>query len=444
MTLETRDSFYALADELLGRRREGEEMRLSFQGEESDFVRFNNAAIRQPGSVRQLHLSMELIRGKRHCRAHVVLSGDRALDGSRLRDVLERLRVDLGSLPEDPYLILPDDPRSTEQVGEDRLPKAEEAVEEILDAASGTDFVGIFASGGLFKGFASSLGQKSWFSSHPFNLDFSIYAHEDKALKESLAGLEWNGATLRERLGWAREKLPILDRPPKDISPGGYRVFLAPAAMEEILNVLSYNGFGLRSHRSKTTSLLRLLENEAALSPEVTLTESTKRGLGPSFDDSGFVCPDEVRLIEGGKLTGALVSPRSAVEYDVPTNAASSGEHPRSLEMAPGDIAKDDVLEKLGEGILIGNLWYLNYSDLKNCRMTGMTRFGTFWVEGGQIVAPAPAMRFDESVYRMLGDNLEGLTREQELIMDPSTYSARSTNSARVPGAIVRDFTLTL
>ncbi len=53
-------------------------------------------------------------------------------------------------------------------------------------------------------------------------------------------------------------------------------------------------------------------------------------------------------------------------------------------------------------------------------------------------------MRFDETVYRMLGENLVGLTAEREMILDPSTYSQRSTDSARLPGALVDDFTLTL
>ena len=53
-------------------------------------------------------------------------------------------------------------------------------------------------------------------------------------------------------------------------------------------------------------------------------------------------------------------------------------------------------------------------------------------------------MRFDETVYRMLGENLAGLTREREFILDPETYYKRSTSSGRMPGALVNDFTLTL
>ena len=102
------------------------------------------------------------------------------------------------------------------------------------------------------------------------------------------------------------------------------------------------------------------------------------------------------------------------------------------------------MLAELGTGIYVGNLWYLNFSDRVACRTTGMTRFATFWVEGGVIQAPIEVMRFDETVYRIFGDNLIGLTREREFLPDPHTYEARSTASARVPGALVEGFTFTL
>ena len=73
-----------------------------------------------------------------------------------------------------------------------------------------------------------------------------------------------------------------------------------------------------------------------------------------------------------------------------------------------------------------------------------MTRFATFWVENGVIQAPLNVMRFDETVYRMLGENLAGLTQEREMILDPRTYGRRSIESACVPGALIRDFRLTL
>jgi len=76
--------------------------------------------------------------------------------------------------------------------------------------------------------------------------------------------------------------------------------------------------------------------------------------------------------------------------------------------------------------------------------MTGMTRFATFWVEGGKVVAPVNVLRFDDTVYRMLGTNLESLTAETELIMESGTYHERALASMRLPGALVSEIAFTL
>jgi predicted Zn-dependent protease len=214
--------------------------------------------------------------------------------------------------------------------------------------------------------------------------------------------------------------------------------------MDEIVGMLGWGGFGLRAHRTKTTPLLRMIEDGARLHAGVSLAENTAEGVAAEFQESGFLRPGRVALIEDGAYRECLVSPRSAVEYGAPTNGASAGESPHSVDMAPGTLAAGAVLRELGTGLLVSNLHYLNFSDRTACRTTGMTRFATFWVEGGVIQAPVNVMRFDETVYRMLGENLVALTAEREMLLDPLTYGARSTRSARLPGALVDDFTLTL
>jgi hypothetical protein len=44
----------------------------------------------------------------------------------------------------------------------------------------------------------------------------------------------------------------------------------------------------------------------------------------------------------------------------------------------------------------------------------------------------------------MLGENLVGLTANRELLIDSGTYEERSTSSARLPGAIINNFKMTL
>jgi predicted Zn-dependent protease len=176
----------------------------------------------------------------------------------------------------------------------------------------------------------------------------------------------------------------------------------------------------------------------------VAFEEATAEGVAPSFQGEGFARPARVPLIEGGRLTGALVSPRTAREFSLEANGAGGYESPEALAMAGGTLAARDAMAALGTGLYIGNLHYLNYSDRPACRMTGMTRFATFWVEDGRIAAPINVLRFDDTVFRMLGANLEALTAETELILESGTYGGRALASMRLPGALLSEMTFTL
>ncbi len=112
--------------------------------------------------------------------------------------------------------------------------------------------------------------------------------------------------------------------------------------------------------------------------------------------------------------------------------------------MAAGELKEADVLARLGTGVYVTDTWYTNFSDLSGGRVTGMTRFATSWVENGQLVAPLSVMRFDDTVYRMLGSELEALTAEREWLLDGGTYFERSTDSMRLPGALLSSMTFTL
>jgi predicted Zn-dependent protease len=422
----------------------GPEIHLSnFHAEDSDFVRFNHGLVRQAGAVSMRSLSIDLVRGRRHACGSIPLCGDLEIDRSRIRQLVEHLREACGHVPEDPFLRYATDPRSSARRGANRLPSAEDALGEIHRAARGRDFVGLYAAGAIYCGFANSLGQRNWYGQHSLHLDWSFVAGADKAVTASYADCEWQREAFERKVAAAVEQLGLLSKPPRDVAPGRYRVYLAPAALAEFIGLLGWGGFGLRAHRTKTTPLLRMLEEGARLDPRVRLAENTRDGLAPDFQEEGFLRPDTVLLIEDGAYRDCLVSPRSAAEYGASPNGAAASEMPQSLDISAGTIPLEQVTSRLGTGIYVGNVWYLNYSDRVACRTTGMTRFATYWVEQGRLQAPLNAMRFDETVYRMLGENLIGLTAEREWIVDSSTYSQRSTATTRLPGALIDDFTLT-
>ena len=437
------DHFFRLADFAATRMQPREGFLLRYSGEQSRFIRFNRAAVRQSGTVEQHYLTIELFRNRQHLSQRLAITG-RAPDQQRLDSTISELREMLSFAPDDPHFLVSNSIHSTERNDSGRLLADDAVIPAILDKAAGKDFVGFYAAGPVHHGFANSFGQRNWHTVHTFSLDGCFYLQSDKAVKLSYGGREWDDADFAKTIARAQTQLSFLERTPKTIAPGGYRAFLSTAAMEELLGMLGWGGFGLAAHRTGTTPLIRLARGECALNPMVKLVENTKAGLAPEFQDEGFVKPASVTLIENGQYKDCLASPRSAEEFHAVQNGANADEAPAALEMAPGKLAEQDILSALGTGLLIGNLWYLNYSDRNACRLTGMTRFATFWVENGAIVAPVNVMRFDDSIYRVLGDNLIALTATRDWRLSTDTYDARSTASMHIPGALIDDFRLTL
>ncbi len=416
----------------------GEVLLANVAGERTDFIRLNHGDVRQAGTVDQRVLTVDLVEGRRHVAGSIPLTGDRSLDDARLSALLGQLREQRRHVQDDPYLLYNTEPTSTERIEYGEIPAPDAALADIRSAAGGRDLVGIYASGDTYSGFANSLGQRNWFQSATFNLDWCFYLHADKAAKNLYAGFEWDDDAFAAKVDWSTRQLAALERDPIDLAPGEYRTYLAPRAIEEVTQLLSwYGAFGQRAHETRQTPLLKMLVEDLTLSPLVNIAEDTAGGVAPNFQSAGFVRPDRVPLVVEGAYADTLVSPRSAEEYGVATNGAGDAEQPESLSITPGAIPADRVGEALGSGLYVGNLWYLNFSDQAACRTTGMTRFATFWMDDGEIVAPVNVLRFDDTALRLLGDRLEGLTDTAEVLLDTSTYEQRSTASQRLPGALV-------
>ncbi|MBK1704435.1 TldD/PmbA family protein [Halochromatium glycolicum] len=436
------EPFFAMAEQVFAHLRGDERLFLSLRSEQSDFVRFNRNRVRQAGALQTQELALTLIEGARQVQASCNLSGDPETDRALILAMLGQLRDRIAHVPDDPYLNISDAPSRSHTELPARLPSVREAVTTLTGLGEGLDLVGIYAAGKIADGLASSLGHRHWHQSTSFNLDWSAYLDSDKAVKDSYSGFDWQPGELDSRLSAQRERLAVMARPVHRIEPGPYRAFLAPAALEELMDLLAWGGFGLRDHRTRQSPLTQLASGERQLHPAVTLLEDNNRGLAPGFIDEGFVKADQVPLITNGRFDTCLADARSAKEYGAEVNAGA--EWPESLAMAAGELPSDRVLSTLDTGLYIGNLWYGNWSDRNACRVTGMTRFGTFWVEQGELVAPLAVMRFDDSLYRLLGEQLEQLTRERDLRLSAETYDGRSTASSLLPGILVSSIDLAL
>jgi predicted Zn-dependent protease len=422
-----------------------ERVSLHLVAEASDFLRFNQAAVRQATHVTQAHATVAVVRGQRSAESTLALSGDHARDTRALNAERDRLLRDLAQLPEDPYLLLPDTVVSTTREDHGVLPEPAEVMDAVRQHACGLDLVGFYAGGPMVRAFADSRGQRNWHKVEAFTFEWCLYHAADKAVKTSYAGARWEPAEFARRVDEAAQRVKLLEHAPRTLAPGAYRTYFAPAAAADLVGMLGWGGFSLKARQTGTSSLMRLVRGDAALHAGVQIEEATGRSMAAAFTAKGFTRPESVALVTNGRHAGSLVSPRSAREYGMATNGASAQETPEALSLGPGTLAEADVLKTLGTGLYLSNLHYLNYSDRQACRMTGMTRFACFWVENGELVAPLNVMRFDDDFLRLFGPGgLVALTRSTELLPETVTYGARQLSSVSSPGALVEGFTLTL
>jgi predicted Zn-dependent protease len=380
------------------------------------------------------------------------LSGNLDQDRKVAQSLLERARQETQILPEDPFLV------SMENRGESRrhhageLLSPESAIENIVSASKGSDFVGLYASGPVVRASRNSKGQSHWFSTESFFMDYSLFTTnqdgENKAVKGVYADSRWNQQKFSQKVQDSLHQLSLTQRKSQVLKPGAYRTFLAPGAVAEICQMLSWNALSFSSLKKGNCAFAKLYDKQKTLSPHFTLKENFALGLSPQFNSMGEMAPEQLPLIQNGELKNMLVSSRAEKEYGVPSNGADAGgwgfEALRSPEIAAGVLPEAEVLSALGTGLYLSNLHYLNWSDISHARFTGMTRYACFWVENGEIVGPIKDLRFDDSLYTILGKELEALTVEQHIDPAISTYFQREIGGKKIPGLLIGQFMFTL
>jgi predicted Zn-dependent protease len=440
--MQARAQFQQLHDQLLNALQEGESFTLSLTGEESQFVRLNRGRLRQTGQVEDASVTLCWMQEERQTTRAVPLS--QLLDSSALTSFLLELREELALLPNDPFVVLPTESSKSEADFEGSLLPVEDLASSLLAPVEGLDLIGSYVGGRAFRASANSLGGFHWFCSETFSYDYSLMTVDDKMVKGQMAGAHWDQDAYIAQLAQDREWLALLNTPSRSLEPGTYRTYLTPGAFSEIVSHLGWGALSENSLQQGTSALLKLRKGESSFSPLFTLSEDFSLGLVPRFNSEGSLAPEQQVLIDDGALKQALVSNRTAREFGLESNAALLSESPRSMAIAGGKLPSSEVLSALGTGLYLSNLHYLNWSDQQGGRITGMTRYACFWVEDGKIVAPIENMRFDETIYRCFGSELEALTTEVETFPTLSTYFQRNLGGLACPGALLKGFTFTL
>lgn len=437
-------SFNRLIESLLIKKAEDEQFTVRLSSEISQFTRFNHAKVRQTGCVADGWIELTLMQNQRNSVRQFPFTGNWEIDWQLAYTALQELRDELILLPIDPYLVLPSGNNISREIHSGNLLAAEAVVPTVLELVAELDFTGIYAGGVVIKAYGDSSGQKHWFATDSFTLDYSLFSPSGQAVKGTFAGSDWNESKYIAKISEAKKQLQLLAHPTKELPRGQYKTYFAPAAVADLLLMLSWGAISEADIQQGNSALAALSRQEKQLSLRFSLKENFQRGLVPRFNELGEMAAPELLVIDKGYLVNTLVNSRTAKEYQKIANGANGSETLRAPEVSPGNLVFEQILPSLDTGLYVSNLHYLNWSDRHTGRITGMTRYACFWVENGEIVAPIENLRFDESLYRFWGENLVDLTNFQEFIPEVGTYDSRQLGGSLVPGMLVEDFTYTL
>jgi predicted Zn-dependent protease len=125
-------------------------------------------------------------------------------------------------------------------------------------------------------------------------------------------------------------------------------------------------------------------------------------GLPLGFDYEG-VAKQRVTLLDHGVCRAVVHDAQTAARDGVASTGHglpapnTYGPFPLNMVMEAGTASRDELIGGLDRGLLVTRFHYTNPVHPKLALITGMTRDGTFLVEGGKIVGPVRNLRFTQS-----------------------------------------------
>lgn len=245
-----------------------------------------------------------------------------------------------------------------------------------------------------------------------------------------------------------------LSAKPKEIAPGKYTVILEPAAVLDLIGFMMWDFSGLALMEQR--SCLQNRVGTKLFGENITITDDAYHPLqaGPAFDGEG-VRRDRVELVRQGVVQNLVFSRGSAALAKTSEMAGKMGtvrptghgfplpnemgEAPLNVVFAPPASGQERTVEQMvastERGILVTRLWYIREVEPYEKLLTGMTRDGTFWVEGGRVQQGLRNFRFNQSVVQLLQNVLE--------MSLPVRASGEESFDMVVPAMKVRDFNFT-
>ncbi len=199
------------------------------------------------------------------------------------------------------------------------------------------------------------------------------------------------------------------------LEPGAYTVVLEAQAVADLLDFLR-GSLGARPADEGRSFFSRAGGNaigESLFGAQIKLRSDPMDPGNPStpFADDGLPLQPTVWIDQGKLLTLASSRYWAQRQGRAPVPAA------RSLFLAGGTASVAELVRGVERGVLVTRLWYNRMLDPRQILATGLTRDGTFKIEGGKLAGPVKNMRYNESPVTLLRQAL-ALGKPERVVND--------------------------
>lgn len=189
-----------------------------------------------------------------------------------------------------------------------------------------------------------------------------------------------------------------------EIEPGRYTVVLEPKAVADLVQMTAWIGFGgAQFHEGRSFMADRL--GQQVMGSNITIVDDglDRNGLPMPFDAEG-VPKQRVVLVEEGVARSVVWDSLYGARHGVASTGhatspgGGSGPLPMNLFVEPGTATMDEMIASVEHGLLVSRFHYTNVAEPMKAVLTGMTRDGTFLIEGGRVTRAVKNLRFTQSM----------------------------------------------
>jgi predicted Zn-dependent protease len=214
------------------------------------------------------------------------------------------------------------------------------------------------------------------------------------------AGVDVSTIDAAEVGRWAAEKARATSNP-VSVEPGDWSVVLEEYAVVDLLSMLAYMGFSALAVQEERS----FFEPGKQIGSELVtiVDDASDPGAMPMAFDYEGVAKQQVVLVDRGVCGSVVYDQQTAARAGVASTGHGLpapnpyGPFPLNMVMSAGSTPRDALVGEMERGLLVTRFHYTNPVHPKLAIVTGMTRDGTFLVEGGRIVGPVRNLRFTQS-----------------------------------------------